>query len=283
MSSRRNAVRALLDQQRPLIMGVLNVTPDSFSDGGRYASTDAAVMAAQRMLQAGADIIDVGGESTRPGAADVSLEQELERTIPVIDAIACDSEAVISIDTSKPRVMRDAVAAGASLINDVRALSEPNALETAGELEVPVCLMHMQGAPETMQASPHYADVVIEVREFLYDRILACQRAGISADRILVDPGFGFGKRLEDNLALVRGLDAIGNLGYPVLIGVSRKSMLGQITGRGVAHRQTASAILAAECVRRGARLVRVHDVESTVDALKILAAVSGEAWWESD
>ncbi|MEL7311522.1 MAG: dihydropteroate synthase [Pseudomonadota bacterium] len=283
MSSRRNAVRALLDQQRPLIMGVLNVTPDSFSDGGRYASTDAAVMAAQRMLQAGADIIDVGGESTRPGAADVSLEQELERTIPVIDAIARDSEAVISIDTSKPRVMRDAVAAGASLINDVRALSEPNALETAGELEVPVCLMHMQGAPETMQASPHYADVVIEVREFLYDRILACQRAGISADRILVDPGFGFGKRLEDNLALVRGLDAIGNLGYPVLIGVSRKSMLGQITGRGVAHRQTASAILAAECVRRGARLVRVHDVESTVDALKILAAVSGEAWWESD
>mgnify|MGYP001797895585 CR=1 FL=1 len=283
MCSRRDAVRALLDQQRPLIMGVLNVTPDSFSDGGQHTSVSAACAAAERMVRSGADIIDVGGESTRPGATPVSTQQELDRTVPVVEALVDALPCLVSIDTSKADVMREAVAAGARLINDVRALTEPDALATAAAARVSVCLMHMQGAPATMQIAPEYNDPVVEVRTFLSERIAACQRAGIPADQILVDPGFGFGKRLADNLALVRELGAIANLGFPVLIGVSRKSMLGQITGRSVEHRQTGSAILAAECVRRGARVVRLHDVEPTVDALKVLAAVQGEAWWEKN
>ncbi|MEM6384566.1 MAG: dihydropteroate synthase, partial [Pseudomonadota bacterium] len=223
MSERRSAVGALLAKQRPLIMGILNVTPDSFSDGGKNIGVHTAVAAALSMVEAGADIIDIGGESTRPGASDVATEEELERTIPVIEALSSASPVVMSIDSSKPEVMSAAVRAGATLINDVRALQAPGALQAASEAGVHVCLMHMQGAPRTMQENPSYTDVVVEVGEFLQQRIDACVDAGIDRSRILLDPGFGFGKRIEDNLALVRGLSSLSGMGYPVLAGLSRK------------------------------------------------------------
>ncbi|MEO1419607.1 MAG: dihydropteroate synthase [Pseudomonadota bacterium] len=280
MSERRSAVGALLAKQRPLIMGILNVTPDSFSDGGKYPEVEAAVAAALTMVEAGADIIDVGGESTRPGAAKVATDEELHRTIPVIEALASAAPAVISIDTSKPEVMAAAVEAGATLINDVRALQAPGALEAAAVAGVHVCLVHMQGAPRTMQENPSYTDVVVEVSDFLQERIDACVGSGIDRSKILIDPGFGFGKRLEDNIALVRGLSSLSGMGYPLLAGVSRKSMVGAITGRAVEHRLVGSVILAAACVERGAKIVRVHDVGETLDGLKALAAIHGETWW---
>ena len=264
-------------------MGILNVTPDSFSDGGEYLALDAARAAALALRADGADIIDIGGESTRPGAADVATEDELARVLPVVEALADLPGVVLSIDTSKPEIMRRTVAAGVSLINDVRALAAPGAVRTAAQLGVPICLMHMRGAPRTMQVAPRYTDVVGEVRSFLSARMAACAGAGIAREQLILDPGFGFGKQLEHNLDLVRGLGELAELGCPLLAGVSRKSMLGQITGRGVTQRVVGSAILAAACVAHGARIVRVHDVAATWDALRVQAAVAGETWWNGE
>lgn len=259
---------------RPRIMGVLNLTPDSFSDGGRWPSRKDALQHALRMAAAGADVIDVGGESTRPGAAAVSLDEELSRTIPMIEMLHDEILLPISIDTSKPEVMRAAAEAGAGLINDVYALRREGALATAAELGLPVCLMHMQGEPQSMQADPDYGDVLGEVERFLLDRAADCVAAGIGSDHILIDPGFGFGKRLEHNLALLRGIPRLAAHGYPVLVGLSRKSMLGQLTGRAVEERVSASVAAALLAVQGGAAIVRVHDVAQTRDAIKVLEAV---------
>jgi len=256
-------------------MGVLNVTPDSFSDGGRFADPRRAVDRAGVMLEEGAAIIDVGGESTRPGAAPVSEQEETDRVVPVIEALQSAFDAPISIDTSKPGVMRAAVAAGAGLINDVRALREPGALETAAGLRVPVCLMHMQGEPRTMQAAPRYDDVVTEVHGFLLARAAACEQAGIPRERILIDPGFGFGKTLAHNLSLLKHLDRLAETGYPVLVGLSRKSMIGALLDLPVEERLHASVALAVLAVERGARVVRAHDVAPTVQALAMCQAVA--------
>ena len=263
-----------LDVSRPVIMGVLNVTPDSFSDGGRFLSADDALERALRMHAEGADIIDIGGESTRPGAGEVPWEQELERVVPVIEAIRGRVDALISVDTSKPRVMREAVAAGAQLINDVCALRSPDALEAAGELGVGLCLMHMPGTPRTMQANPTYHNVVLEVRDFLEQRVAACVAAGIPRDSLIVDPGFGFGKTLKHNLDLLRGLHGLGELGLPVLAGLSRKSFVGKITGSDIDNRAFGSVAFALCAVREGASIVRVHDVKATADAIKVWQAV---------
>lgn len=257
-------------------MGILNVTPDSFSDGGRFLDPAAALAHARSMVASGADLIDVGGESTRPGAAPADLQVELERVLPVIEALARALPAPVSVDTSKPEVMRAAVRAGAGLINDVRALGVSGALETAAGLGVPVCLMHMRGEPRTMQAAPQYQDVVAEVRGFLARRVEACVAAGIPRARLILDPGFGFGKTLEHNLALLARLGDIADLGLPVLVGISRKSMLGAITGRAVGERLPASVAAALIAAERGASILRVHDVAATVDALKVLEAVRG-------
>ena len=255
-------------------MGILNVTPDSFSDGGVFLAPESALARARRMLDEGAAIIDVGGESTRPGAPAVSAQEELDRVIPVIEAIARALPVPVSVDTSKPEVMRAAVAAGAGLINDVTALRAPGALETVAALKVPVCLMHMQGEPRTMQENPHYADVVHDVRAFLEARIAACVAAGIPRERILVDPGFGFGKTLEHNLELLRRLGEFAGLGVPVLAGLSRKTMIGQALGLPVERRLHASVALALLAVQNGARIVRVHDVGPTAEALRMYTAV---------
>lgn len=265
-----------LDLARPVVMGVLNVTPDSFSDGGRFHSPDKAVEHALRMHEHGAGIIDIGGESTRPGAEDISGEQELERVIPVIEGIRNRVDAVVSIDTSKPRVMREAVAAGAALINDVYALRADGALEAARDLNTAVCLMHMQGTPRTMQADPTYDDVVADVRRFLAERVQACVDAGVARDRLIIDPGFGFGKTLEHNLTLLRGLRSLCGLDLPVLAGLSRKSFVGRITGSGMDERVYGSIAFALAAVREGASILRVHDVKPTVDALKVWREVYG-------
>lgn len=257
------------------IMGVLNVTPDSFSDGGRFHHLDAAMAQARSMQDECADIIDVGGESTRPGANPVSADGELERVIPVIEAIAGDLSVGISIDTSKPEVMAAAVAAGAGMINDVMALRADGALETARDLDVPVCLMHMQGMPRTMQENPRYDDVVAEVREFLLRRVDACVSAGIAESNLIIDPGFGFGKTLSHNLALLAHLDALVGTGLPVMVGLSRKSMIARMLDRPVDQRVAASAALALIAVHKGASMVRVHDVAETADALRIAAWVA--------
>jgi len=257
-------------------MGVLNVTPDSFSDGGRFFDTDNAVRHGLALAGEGAAFIDVGGESTRPGAAPVGAEEELRRVIPVIERLHGATAAVISVDTSKPEVMRAAAAAGAGLINDVRALREPGALEAASSSGCAVCLMHMQGEPRTMQASPAYHDVVGEVRAFLEERTAACRTAGFSADRLVLDPGFGFGKTLEHNLTLLRHLRELGSAGLPVMVGLSRKSMVGKLTGRAEGERLVGSVVLAALAGLEGARIVRAHDVASTVEALQVVAAVTG-------
>jgi len=257
-------------------MGILNVTPDSFSDGGRYTDLDAAVEAARAMRADGADIIDVGGESTRPGADSVSAGEELERVIPVIRAIREEGCQAISIDTSKPEVMAAAVAAGATMINDVMALRAEGAVEAARDLGVPVCLMHMQGLPRTMQKNPSYDDVVIEVRDFLLGRVEACASAGLDARRLMIDPGFGFGKTLEHNLTLLANLDVLVDTGIPVLVGLSRKSMIAKMLDRPVGNRAAASAALALLAVQRGASMVRVHDVTETADALNVAAWVAG-------
>jgi dihydropteroate synthase len=263
-----------LDLARPRVMGILNVTPDSFSDGGRFKGLDAAMRQAERMLSEGADILDVGGESTRPGAASVSLDEEMARVIPVIEGIRASLDVIVSVDTSKPGLMREAVAAGAGMINDVAALSAPGALASAAEAGVPVCLMHMQGEPRTMQVNPQYTDVVADIIAYLDARVAACEAGGIARERLLIDPGFGFGKTLQHNLVLLSRLDALQRLGLPVLVGMSRKSMLGAVTGRAVDERLSAGLAAAVMAVERGARIVRVHDVAATVDALKLWQAV---------
>lgn len=264
-----------LDMQRCHVMGVLNVTPDSFSDGGRFLEREQAVARARQMLQEGASIIDIGGESTRPGAEPVDVEGELTRVLPVIESLrAAIPEAVISVDTSKPEVMRAAVAAGAAIINDVRALTAPGALEAAADTDAAVCLMHMQGEPRTMQSHPHYDDVLAEVADFLAARRDACLDAGIGPQRLVLDPGFGFGKTLEHNLTLLRRLGELQALGPALLIGLSRKRMLGAILDAPVDQRLHGGLAAAVIGCIQGARIVRTHDVKPTVEALRVLDAV---------
>ncbi|MGD2129960.1 MAG: dihydropteroate synthase [Lysobacterales bacterium] len=257
------------------VMGILNVTPDSFSDGGRFLDRKRAVEHALRMAESGADIIDVGGESTRPGSGAVGAAEELDRVIPVIEALSAESPVALSVDTGKPEVMTAAVRAGASLINDVYALRQPGALEAAASLAVPVCLMHMQGSPGDMQQNPRYADVVTEVESFLLDRARRCEQAGIPRHNILIDPGFGFGKTFGHNCQLFHALPRFCSHGYDVLVGVSRKRMLGEITGRPLEERMPASVVAAALAALAGASVVRVHDVAGTVDAVKVARALS--------
>ncbi|MES0874154.1 dihydropteroate synthase [Sinimarinibacterium thermocellulolyticum] len=259
----------VLDLSEPCVMGVLNVTPDSFSDGGRHQTRDAAVAHALQMVAQGARIVDIGGESSRPGASPVSEEDELARVIPVVEALRACSDVVISVDTTKPAVMRAACAAGADIINDINALQTPGALEVVADAKVAVCLMHMQGRPQTMQTAPRYDDVVREVREFLAARIATCRAAGIGADRIAIDPGIGFGKTLEHNLTLLANLRALQIDPHPLLVGVSRKSMFGQLLGRPLDRRLAGSLAAAAIAVWQGAAIVRAHDVAETVDAIR--------------
>jgi dihydropteroate synthase len=267
----------VLDLTRPVVMGVLNVTPDSFSDGGHYSSPERALGHARDMVAEGAAIIDVGGESTRPGATPVSPELELQRVLPVVRAIASGLDVVISVDTSSPEVMRAAVAEGAHLINDVRALQRPGALEAAAATSAGICLMHMQGEPADMQRAPAYSRVVEEVRAFLTARMQTCLAAGIARERLCIDPGFGFGKRVEDNLELLRRLGELRELGVPVLAGLSRKSMLSVLTGRTPDQRLAGSLALACVAAAGGASIIRAHDVAATVDVLKIVGALQGD------
>ena len=265
----------ILRLDRPQVMGIVNVTPDSFSDGGAHADVESAVAHGLRLAAEGADLLDVGGESTRPGAAAVTLEDEIARVVPVIERLVRETSLPVSVDTSKPAVMRAAVAAGAGMINDVRALRAEGALDAAAALGVPVVLMHMLGEPRTMQDAPDYDDVVADVHRFLAERIFAAEMAGIPKKRLVVDPGFGFGKTSAHNLRLLRQLARFTDLGVPVLAGLSRKRTLGELTGREVdarVHASVAAAVLAAEY---GARLIRVHDVAPTVDALKVWQAVA--------
>lgn len=257
-----------LDLTKPQVMGILNVTPDSFSDGGQFIAPEAALKQAQKMVADGAAIIDVGGESTRPGAAAVSVAEEIDRVVPVIEAIQSKINIPISIDTSKPEVMRAAVSAGAGLINDVQALRVDGALQAAVELDVPICLMHAQGTPETMQDKPQYDAVVAQVSRFLFDRVAACEQAGISRDKLIIDPGFGFGKRASHNLRLMKHLELLVQKGLPVLIGVSRKSMIGKLLNVSVEERLAASLALSALAVWQGAKIIRSHDVRETVQAI---------------
>jgi dihydropteroate synthase len=258
---------------RPLVMGIVNVTPDSFSDGGRHLLRDAAIAHAQQLIAEGADILDIGGESTRPGAQEVSIQEEMDRVLPVIEGL-CNVAVPLSIDTCKPEVMRAALAAGVHMVNDINALQQPEALAAVAASDAAVCLMHKQGQPQTMQLEPYYQDVLLEVLEFLRTRVAAIEDAGIGRDRIVVDPGFGFGKTMQHNLTLLRDLEHLSTLGVPLLAGLSRKSMLGAITGQDVAHRLSASVAAALIAVQRGAAIVRVHDVRATCDALKIWQAV---------
>lgn len=263
-----------LDLSRPLVMGIVNVTPDSFSDGGRHLQREAAIEHAQQLIVDGADIIDIGGESTRPSAQPVSVQEELDRVLPIIEGLRGIS-IPISVDTCKAEVMRAALAAGAQMVNDVNSLQADGAIQAVASSDAAVCLMHKQGTPQTMQQQPEYADVVGEVRDFLRGRIAAAEAAGITRERIAIDPGFGFGKTLAHNLALLTNLATFAQLGVPILAGLSRKSMLGAITGQDVNHRVTASVAAALIAVQRGASIVRVHDVRETVDALKIWSAVN--------
>ncbi|MEZ8687387.1 dihydropteroate synthase [Vibrio splendidus] len=260
---------------RPHVMGILNVTPDSFSDGGKFNSLDNALLQAERMIQAGVSIIDIGGESTRPGAPDVSLEEELARVIPAIKAIRAKFDVWISIDTSKAEVMRQAVEAGADLINDVRALQEPGALQAAAEANVPVCLMHMKGQPRTMQASPVYDDVLMDVEAFLQERMEACEAVGISKEQLILDPGFGFGKTIEHNYHLLAHLEKFHTLGLPVLAGMSRKSMIFKLLDKAPADCMVASVTCATIAAMKGAQIIRVHDVEDTLEAMKIIEVMN--------
>ena len=265
----------ILDLSQPQVMGILNITPDSFSDGGVFFSVDAALAQARDMVSAGAAIIDVGGESTRPGAVAVTPWQEMDRVLPVMEAIHRELPVIVSVDTSKPEVMRAAVAAGAGMINDVRALREEGALQTALRCAVPVCLMHMQGEPRTMQEAPQYEDVVAEVNAFLAQRVAVCVAAGIPREHLIIDPGFGFGKALGHNLSLFKHLDRFQALELPVLVGVSRKSMTGAASGHPVEQRLPASIALAALAVWKGAMIIRAHDVQATVDTVKMVWAVN--------
>jgi len=266
----------VLALDRPLIMGIVNVTPDSFSDGGRFLEPSAALEHARRLIDEGADILDIGGESTRPGSAAISESDEIARVVPVLEALR-KSGVVLSVDTSKPGVMRAALDAGAAIVNDVCALQAPGALDAVAASDCGVVLMHMQGSPRTMQLNPHYTDVVGEVRDFLRERIAAAAARGVAAARIVVDPGFGFGKTVEHNFELLGQLAALTKLGVPVLAGVSRKGMLGAVTGRAVGDRIAASVAAAVIAVERGARIVRAHDVAATRDALRVWAAIRKE------
>lgn len=268
--------RHVVDLGRPVVMGVVNVTPDSFSDGGRYEGFAAAVARGEALAAEGAAIVDVGGESTRPGAAPVDAEEEIRRVIPVIEALAATLSIPVSIDTRKPAVMRRALAAGASLVNDVAALAAPGALETVADSGAAACLMHMQGEPGSMQVAPHYGDVVAEVRAFLAARAAVCVAAGIARDRLVVDPGFGFGKTLQHNLELLAGLPRLVADGLPVAAGLSRKRMIGSLTGRGDGERLAGSLGAAIVAALGGARIIRAHDVRETVDALAVVAATRG-------
>jgi dihydropteroate synthase len=270
--------RLALKLDTPKIMAIVNVTPDSFSDGGRLDTVDAAIAHALDLVEQGAHMIDIGGESTRPNAQPVSLDDELRRVIPVIEGLVVRCQVPISIDTSKPEVMRAAVAAGAGMINDVNALRSEGALEAAADLGVPVCLMHMLGTPQSMQADVHYDDVLVQVRQFLTERMFACEMSGIPKKNLVIDPGFGFGKHLEHNLAMLANLSYFVELGVPVLAGVSRKSMIGQITGRAVGARVIGSAAAALLAAQNGAKIIRVHDVAETKDVLAVLAAVQSAA-----
>jgi dihydropteroate synthase len=260
---------------RPRIMGILNITPDSFSDGGRWLGKSDAVEHALAMQEAGVDLIDVGGESTRPGAQAVPLQQELDRVIPVIEAITSQLDVPVSIDTGKPEVMYEAVAAGAGMINDVYALRQDGAVAAAAKLAVPVCLMHMQGKPRVMQDEPVYMDVGKEVLQFLLDRATVCQSAGVAQQNIVLDPGFGFGKTFEQNIDLFHALPELAAAGYPLLVGISRKAMIGQLTGKGLLERMPGSVSAAMLAVLAGASIVRVHDVAETHDALQVMTALS--------
>ncbi|TLU75450.1 dihydropteroate synthase [Mannheimia varigena] len=264
----------LLDLTKPQIMGILNFTPDSFSDSGKFFSLDKALFQVEKMLNEGASIIDVGGESTRPNAAVVTLEEELERVVPVVEAIHNRFDCLISVDSSKAEVFKQAAKVGMDIINDIRALTEPNALETAAELSLPVCLMHMQGNPQTMQNKPEYDDVLEEVADFLNQRIFACISAGIPKEHIILDPGFGFGKTVQHNYQLLKHLKAFVDSGFPVLAGLSRKSMIGAVLDKPVEQRVIGSVAAALLAAQNGAKILRVHDVAETADALKIWQAM---------
>jgi len=268
--------RFVLSLERPLIMGVVNVTPDSFSDGGRFFDPARAIAHARQLAEEGADILDLGGESTRPGAAPVSAEAELGRVLPVLEAIQ-GASLPVSIDTMKPEVMQAALERGASMINDINALRAPGAMEAVAGSGAAVCLMHMQGEPRTMQQAPTYRDVVAEVKTYLAERAAAAESAGVARERIVLDPGFGFGKTVAHNLLLLHELASLAALGYPVMAGLSRKSTLGAITGRPAGERMPASVAAALLAAERGARIIRVHDVAATRDALAVLAAVTGQ------
>lgn len=255
-------------------MGILNVTPDSFSDGGRFNTLDSALFHARALVLAGATLVDIGGESTRPGAPAVSEDEELSRVVPVVEAISKELDVIISVDTSSPQVMLESAKVGAGLINDVRALKRPGALEAAAATGLPVCLMHMQGEPGTMQQNPHYEDVVTDVIAFLSERVAACENEGIRRDQLILDPGFGFAKTLEHNLVLFKRMPELFKLALPLLVGVSRKSMIGAVLTKPVEERLYGSLALAALAVAKGASIIRVHDVEQTVDVIKMIAAV---------
>lgn len=266
--------RFQLDLTRPHVMGIVNVTPDSFSDGGKYSSVDLAIEHALQLIAEGADILDIGGESTRPGATPVGLDEELKRVIPVIEALSKVTTVPLSIDTYKPGVMRAAIQAGVDIVNDICALREEGALEIVANSNAGVCLMHMQGTPQTMQVNPQYYDVVTEVKQFLADRVDACLKHGIASERITLDPGFGFGKTTAHNVALIQHLDSFAELGFPLLVGLSRKSVLGRIAGGDEQQRLHAGLAASVISVMKGAKIVRVHDVKATVHALKVVAAV---------
>ena len=263
-----------LDLSEPRIMGILNLTPDSFSDGGRFNAPEQAVAQALQMQADGAAIIDIGGESTRPGAAEVSVKEELARVIPVIEALVPELAVPISVDTSKPEVMRQAAIAGAGMINDVYALRRPGALEAAAATDLPICLMHMQGEPRSMQRQPIYQDVIAEVRDFLSQQVTRCEMAGISRDRLILDPGFGFGKTLQHNLSLLHSLAALNVDNLPLLVGMSRKSMVGQVLDKPVEQRLYGSIALASLAVWLGAAIIRVHDVRESAEAVRMVQAV---------
>lgn len=271
----------MLELSQPAVMGVINTTPDSFADGGTLyessrLSLDKVLVRARAMVAAGAAILDIGGESTRPGAAPVSAAQEMDRVLPAVERIAAELDVIVSVDTSSPALMTAAAALGAGLLNDVRALARTGALQAAAATGLPVCLMHMRGEPDTMQQGPRYSDVVEEVADFLRLRVTACEAAGIPGNRLLLDPGFGFGKTLQHNLQLLRGLPRLAELGLPLLVGLSRKSMIQQLIGRPVEERQPASLALAVLAVERGAAIIRTHDVAATVDAVAMCTALKG-------
>jgi dihydropteroate synthase len=269
-----NCGKFQLDLSAPRVMGIVNITPDSFSDGGKFSASHLAIAHALKLVQEGADVLDIGGESTRPNATPVSLQQELDRVMPVIEVLVKQINIPISIDTYKPQVMQAAIDVGASIINDVRALQENSALEIVAKSNVGVCLMHMQGMPQTMQIDPQYGDVVSEVKTFLQTRLQASIHAGVPASRILLDPGFGFGKTREHNIKLLQNLESFATLGQPLLVGLSRKSVLGQVTGNDVDARLYASIAASVIAAQKGAKILRVHDVKATVEALKVVAAI---------